>query len=117
MKTTGEHLGNHIDQLEKLARKLKINPLSYFNSLSHDEELLKKLENYDGDPQDIIAENPPLELWFEPSEALKTIEALHTHLQKHPDQHLDGVLEDLEDLKVALEKAAQQKSKFQIEIS
>jgi|GEM_PF-6679253 len=120
-ESSGEFLGKHYEELEDIAEKLDIEPLSFFDSINHNEEMMKAFENYEGDtdPQEIIDAIPHTESWFEPAEGIETMDALIEYLQKDSFKNKEmakGVIEDLADLKNILELALKKDIGFQLKM-
>lgn len=123
METTGEFIAQYINELEELADQLQIQPLSYFDSITHNRELLQVLKNYEGNPEDIIDTIPHKEVWFNPTEGIKTFEIFYNYLREHNDnkliegvENVEAILREIEDLMRTLKKASHQKTRFQLKI-
>jgi hypothetical protein len=113
IESTGEALGAALELLEEWAERAGVPALTEFDGMH-----MEVPEDFDGDPEDL--ELPREEWrWFDPNEGLVSIKVFLSKAAKSKarvkrvvdPQHL---LDDLESLKAALEKAATTGAKFQI---
>ncbi len=65
------------------------------------------------------ANDLPAEAWFDPSEGLRTVRALHGHLASHPQalQHAEELVEDLQDYEWVLSALEEQRVKWHFAVS
>lgn len=117
--TTGEFIGEYYDELEQIAEDHGFTPLSYFDSINNNEAIKKAFENYDGetDPDEIIKSIPHQETWYPAKDGLVTINSYLKFFKENPDEIddlVEGVLDELRDLKTILEIAQKEDTKFQL---
>ena len=70
----------NLDELNAIASDLNVTPLMQFYSTDTEEAI--ELMEFEGDPSDAAI---PKTEWFEPSDGLKTIQALQRFIGEHPD--------------------------------
>ncbi len=117
LKTTGEFIAAYIEELEELAERLQTKSLSEFSSFS-DEEVAALLESGDLDPDEVS--NIPQGEWFSAEQGVQTLALLLTQLSQESsteDNFMSGVINELQDLKKALEEASQEGIRFHLRMS
>jgi hypothetical protein len=102
----GKFLSRNAKQLEKIAQSLAIRTLDDFISYSPD-EARAMMENLGSDPAEIAKMELPEQKWFDPQEGLELVGKMAAHVQKNPSavKNPKGVLADLGEYQVVLEKA------------
>lgn len=114
-----ESLVTYMEELENLADKLKVKPLSHFDGLSENNKFLEEISNYKGDPLDIFEKYESQAIFYPASTGLKTTSALIQYLTEKPAtrKNLDAALEEIEKLHHILLKAQIDGVKFRVAIS
>ena len=102
----GKFLSKNAKQLEKIAKSLGIRTLDDFVSCSPD-EARAMMEDLGSDPAEIANMELPEQKWFDPQEGLELVGKLAAHVQANPTavKYSKGVLADLGEYQVVLEKA------------
>jgi hypothetical protein len=102
----GKFLSKNAKQLEKIAKSLGIRTLDDFVSCSPD-EARAMMEDLGSDPAEIANMELPEQKWFDPQEGLELVGKLAAHVQTNPTavKNSKGVLADLGEYQVVLEKA------------
>jgi hypothetical protein len=109
----GKALIHRQRDLDELARRLGVEPLSHFVSVNP-EALARYLEQQGLDPAEYSL---PEEEWFAAVDGLRTVCGLLAELRPHPDAVLDShrIIRDLEAIEQILQTAEQAQVAFHLE--
>ena len=112
----GEILASNYEEIDKIARRAKLTPLSAF---ADNREIP---DDFDGDPDDLAEAMGEWTEWFDPADGLAAMHAIVDHINSNPRavKRLDDsaeVIAELEELARALSAGAAQGAKFRLEMS
>jgi hypothetical protein len=103
------------DQLDELAMKMGVQPLTSFLS-SVPAEVLEVLGESDDELADQL--NAAVSQWSDPIEGLKTVQALRAHLTSRANaiENSERVIEDLVEYEAVLSRAARERVRWKLAI-
>ena len=112
---SGKAIAQADESLAKLARKLKVRPLSEFLSMSS-EDVADAIEDFDLPGG--VATQVEAEQWFAPDEVLATVRALSKHIKSSPKSvsNATDILADLALYEDVLLKAKRKRLKCHLSI-
>ncbi|MBX3470172.1 MAG: hypothetical protein KF878_25140 [Planctomycetes bacterium] len=106
------HIGDRLESLDKIAKKLGVKPLGDFVSVDASEWLSEEEE------EELVPEGEGKAQWFSAKDGLKTVRALMGHLKEKPKvfKSSDKVLEDLLAYETALVLFEKKKTRWRIAV-
>jgi hypothetical protein len=112
----GHAVAREEDALERLAKKLGVQPLLAFFSADQN-SMATLLDGGAGDPA--WAKTLPPPQWFSPDDGLKTVRALLTHLRRSPGAvgEAQNVIHELEQYEAVLRKTGERGLRWQLAVS
>ena len=114
----GKVVAHAAENLEKVATLAGIQPLESFMGQSSDELMDMLSDDFDDEDDEDSEDHYSDRKWFEPSDGIALIDALAKAVRQHPQiiPNPDEVIEDLEEYKDVLQKAASIKAKWHFAI-